>query len=106
LEKPSDVFLGVIPNSVLRVTTFLFANVTASVIRALAPIRFTRRERFIPSAALAFGAGNLLKSDIFGHLFEDAKNLNKGLQGLFDSITIILSRACQSLGVNFFIILD
>jgi len=95
LGKLSGVFLS-IPNSVLGgVTTFLFANVASSGIRVLSHIRWTRRDRFILSAALAFGLGNLLKEDIFTHLFEGVKNPNKGLQGLFDSITIILSTPCE-----------
>lgn len=99
LGKISGVFLA-IPNSVLGgVTTFLFANVAASGIRVLALVRFTRRERFILSAALSFGVGNLLKPDIFTHLFEGVNNPSKGLQGLFDSITIILSTPFLAAGI-------
>ena len=106
LGKISGVFLA-IPNSVLGgVTTFLFANVAASGIRVLALVRFTRRERFILSAALSFGVGNLLKPDIFEHLFEGVKKPNKGLQGLFDSITIILSTPCKSFLVYLVILSD
>ncbi|KIM38722.1 hypothetical protein M413DRAFT_19962 [Hebeloma cylindrosporum] len=99
LGKISGVFLA-IPNSVLGgVTTFLFANVAASGIRVLALVRFTRRERFILSAALSFGVGNLLKPDIFTHLFEGVNDPSKGLQGLFDSITIILSTPFLAAGI-------
>ncbi|KAF9000312.1 xanthine/uracil permease [Cyathus striatus] len=81
LGKLSGVFLS-IPNPVLGgVTTFLFASVTTSGIRVLASIDFTRRDRFVLAAALAFGIGNLLKEDIFTHLFEGVRNPNKGLQG-------------------------
>ena len=96
LGKISGVFLA-IPNPVLGgVTTFLFANVAASGVRVLALVRFSRRERFILSAALVFGIGDLLQPGIFEHLFDGVKNPNKGLQGLFDSITIILSTPCAS----------
>lgn len=106
LGKLSGVFLA-IPNSVLGgVTTFLFANVAASGIRVLALVRFTRRERFILAAALSFGVGDLLRPDIFEHLFEGVKNPNKGLQGLFDSITIILSTPCKSLWFYSLILLN
>jgi xanthine/uracil permease len=96
LGKIAGVFLA-IPNPVLGgVTTFLFANVASSGVRVLAHVQFTRRARFILSAALTFGLGNLLQPDIFTHLFDGVKSPNKGLQGLFDSITIILSTPCTS----------
>lgn len=96
LGKISGVLLA-IPAPVLGgVTTFLFASVATSGIRVLAHIRFTRRDRFVLAAALAFGFGNLLKPDIFTHLFERVDNPNKGLRGLFDSITILLSTPCKS----------
>ncbi|KAF4619404.1 hypothetical protein D9613_004755 [Agrocybe pediades] len=99
LGKLSGVFLA-IPNPVLGgVTTFLFANVASSGVRVLSHIRWTRRDRFILSAALAFGLGNLLKPGIFEHLFDGVENPNKGLEGLFDSITIILSTPFLSAGV-------
>ncbi|KAF9474341.1 xanthine/uracil permease [Pholiota conissans] len=99
LGKISGVFLA-IPNPVLGgVTTFLFANVASSGVRVLAHVHFTRRSRFILSAALAFGIGNLLHSDIFTYLFDGVNNPNKGLQGLFDSITIILSTPFLSAGL-------
>ncbi|KAF9535162.1 xanthine/uracil permease [Crepidotus variabilis] len=99
LGKLSGVFLA-IPNPVLGgVTTFLFANVAASGVRVLAHVRFLRRERFILSAALAFGFGNLLHPDLFTHLFEGVDNPNKGLKGLFDSMTIVLSTPFLSSGI-------
>lgn len=99
LGKISGVFLA-IPNPVLGgVTTFLFASVAVSGIRVLGYVKFTRRERFVLGAALAFGFGNLLKPDIFTHLFDGVKNPNSGLQGLFDSITIVLSTPFLAGGV-------
>ncbi|TEB33815.1 xanthine/uracil permease [Coprinellus micaceus] len=99
LGKIAGVFLA-IPNPVLGgVTTFLFASVAASGIRVLATTKFSRRDRFILGAAFAFGFGNLLKHDTFTYLFERVDNPNKGLQGLFDSITIVLSTPFLSAGV-------
>ncbi|PPQ94824.1 hypothetical protein CVT25_007461 [Psilocybe cyanescens] len=99
LGKLSGVLLA-IPNPVLGgVTTFLFANVAASGIRVISNVRFQRRERFILSAALAFGFGNLLRHDIFRHLFDGVANPNKGLQGLFDSVTIVLSTPFLAAGL-------
>lgn len=97
LGKISGVFLA-IPNPVLGgVTTFLFASVAVSGVRVLSYIRFTRRDRFILAAALSFGFGDLLVPDIFTHLFDRVENRSKGLQGLFDSITIVLSTPCKYL---------
>lgn len=94
IGKIAGVFLA-IPNSVLGgVTTFLFANVAVSGVRVLATTGFQRRDRFILAAAMAFGVGNLLKHDTFTYLFERVPNPNKGLQGFFDSITIVLSTPC------------
>jgi len=91
LGKISGVFLA-IPNPVLGgVTTFLFASVAVSGLRVLSYIRFTRRDRFVLAAALSFGVGDLLVPGIFTHLFDGVKNPNKGLEGLFNSITIVLS---------------
>ncbi|KAH9943330.1 xanthine/uracil permease [Epithele typhae] len=88
--KISGIFLS-IPNPVLGgVTTFLFATVTTSGIRVLAYNKFTRRDRFILAAAMSFGVGDLLVPTIFTHLFDAVNDPSSGLQGLFDSITIVL----------------
>ncbi|KAI0352821.1 Xanthine/uracil permease [Trametes cingulata] len=81
-----------VPNPVLGgVTTFLFASVATSGVRVLSYNRFTRRDRFVLAAAFSFGIGDLLVPSIFTHLFDGVSNPGKGLQGLFDSITIVLS---------------
>lgn len=56
---------------------------------------YTRRDRFILAAAMSFGIGDLLMPDIFTYLFDGVRNPNAGLQGLFDSITIVLSTPCE-----------
>ncbi|KAI5121198.1 hypothetical protein M0805_005999 [Coniferiporia weirii] len=99
LGKISGVFLA-IPNSVLGgVTTFLFASVMTSGVRVLAYTRWTRRDRFILAAALSFGVGDLLVPGIFTHLFDGVENPSGGLQGLFDSITIVLSTPFLAAGI-------
>ncbi|KAG1758209.1 xanthine uracil permease [Suillus occidentalis] len=91
LGKISGFFLA-IPNPVLGgVTTFLFASVAVSGLRVLSYVKYTRRDRFILAAALSFGVGDLLMPGIFTHLFDGVKNPNSGLEGLFESITILLS---------------
>ncbi|KAF5370579.1 hypothetical protein D9758_001959 [Tetrapyrgos nigripes] len=97
--KISGVFLA-IPNPVLGgVTTFLFANVAVSGIRVLTYSTFNRRERFILAAALSFGIGDLLVPTIFTHLFDGVDQPSKGLKGLFDSITIVLSTPFLAAGL-------
>ncbi|RDB20052.1 hypothetical protein Hypma_013058 [Hypsizygus marmoreus] len=99
LGKISGVFLA-IPNPVLGgVTTFLFASVAVSGIRVLSYVNFFRRERFILAAALSFGIGDLLVPKIFTHLFDGVGNPNSGLQGFFNSITIVLSTPFLSSGI-------
>ncbi len=65
-----------------------------SGVRVLSYMRWTRRDRFILAAALSFGVGDLLCPTIFTHLFDGVKNPSNGLQGLIDSITIVLSTPC------------
>jgi hypothetical protein len=94
IGKISGVFLA-IPNPVLGgVTTFLFATVAVSGVRVLAFVQPTRRDRFVLAAALSFGFGDLLVPGIFTHLFDRVKHPNNGRQGLFNSITIVLSTPC------------
>ena len=57
---------------------------------------YTRRDRFVLAAALSFGIADLLQPKIFTLLFNRVKNPNNALQGLFNSITIILSTPCKS----------
>jgi hypothetical protein len=82
-----------------------------SGIRVLATIKWQRRDRFILAGALSFGLGDLLVPEWYvtfffastsnsagvfryAHLF-DGVQANSGLQGLFDSITIVLSTPCK-----------
>lgn len=96
LPNSDPNFVPAVPNPVLGgVTTFLFASVMTSGARVLSYIRWTRRDRFVLAAALSFGVGDLLVPGIFTHLFDGVNNPGKGLQGLFDSITIVLSTPCE-----------
>lgn len=85
-----------VPNPVLGgVTTFLFASVVVSGLRVLSYMDYTRRDRFILAAAMSFGIGDLLMPNVFTYLFDGVGHPNAGLQGLFDSITIVLSTPCE-----------
>ncbi|TFK83210.1 xanthine/uracil permease [Polyporus arcularius HHB13444] len=99
LGKISGFFLA-IPNSVLGgVTTFLFASVAVSGVRVLSFAQFTRRDRFVLAAALSFGLADILVPGIFTHLFDGVDSPNSGLEGLFNSITIILSTPFLAAGI-------
>lgn len=85
-----------VPNPVLGgVTTFLFASVVVSGLRVLSFVQYTRRDRFILAAALSFGLGDLLVPDFFNYLFAGVNNPNNGLQGLLESISIVLTTPCK-----------
>lgn len=95
-DSSSSCLASTVPNSVLGgVTTFLFASVVVSGLRVLSFVQYTRRDRFILAAALSFGIGDLLVPDIFIYLFDGVKSPSNSLQGLFESITIVLSTPCE-----------
>ncbi|KAK3678295.1 hypothetical protein LTR78_001590 [Recurvomyces mirabilis] len=82
--------LVAIPSSVLGgMTTFLFSAVATSGIRIISTIPFTRRNRFILTAALAVGFGATLVPTWFSYVFTYAGN-NKGLLGFFNAIELVL----------------
>jgi xanthine/uracil permease len=66
-----------------------------SGLHVLSYVKWQRRDRFILASALSFGVGDLLVPSIFTHLFDGVSHPNGGLQGFFDSITIVLSTPCE-----------
>ena len=95
LGKLSGVFLS-IPNPVLGgVTTFLFGSVISAGIKVLSYMKFTRKDRFVLAAAASFGFGNMLVPKWATYLFERVESPGSGLQGLFNSIVIVLSTPCR-----------
>ncbi|KAF9366663.1 hypothetical protein BGX34_011058 [Mortierella sp. NVP85] len=89
-SKFGTLFL-MIPDSVLGgMTTFLFANVASSGMRILAFLKWTRRDRFIVSAAISLGLGVSLIPNALTH-FVSYNGTSSVLQGLADSVNIILS---------------
>ncbi|PWY65966.1 Xanthine/uracil permease [Aspergillus heteromorphus CBS 117.55] len=82
--------LVAIPDSVLGgMTTFLFSSVAVSGIRIISTVPFTRRNRFILTAAFAVGMGATLVSDWFDYFFTYSGN-NRGLTGLIDAVELIM----------------
>ncbi|PYH96575.1 Xanthine/uracil permease [Aspergillus ellipticus CBS 707.79] len=82
--------LVAIPSSVLGgMTTFLFSSVAISGIRIISTVPFTRRNRFILTAAFAVGMGATLVSDWFDYFFTYSGS-NRGLTGLLDAIELVM----------------
>ncbi|RMZ00828.1 hypothetical protein D0862_06591 [Hortaea werneckii] len=86
-------FAGVlvsIPKAVLGgMTTFLFTSVAVSGIRIISTMPFTRRNRFILTAALAPGFGATLVPDWFTYVFTYAGD-NQALTGFFNAIELVM----------------
>ena len=81
--------LVAIPSAVLGgVTTFLFASVATSGIRIISTVPFTRRNRFILTAALAPGLGAILVPNWFSFVFTYTGGGAKG--GFLDAIVLVL----------------
>ena len=82
--------LVAIPAPVLGgMTTFLFAAVAASGLRIIASVQFTRRNRFVLTAALALGFGATLVPNWFGFVFPDAGG-NRAKQGFFNATVLVM----------------
>lgn len=82
--------LVAIPSSVLGgMTTFLFTAVAVSGFRIISTVPFTRRNRFILTAAMAIGFGATLVPTWFSYVFTYKGN-NKAKAGFFDAIVLVL----------------
>lgn len=79
-----------IPASVLGgMTTFLFSSVAVSGMRIVSTVPFTRRTRFILTAALSLGFGAILVPDWFSYVFTYEGD-NKAKKGFFDAIALVM----------------
>ncbi|KAK2783774.1 hypothetical protein FQN52_009518 [Onygenales sp. PD_12] len=82
--------LVAIPAPVLGgMTTFLFSSVAVSGMRIISTINFTRRNRFILTAALALGMGATLVPEWFSFVFTYAGD-NKAKQGLLNAVELVM----------------
>ncbi|KAB8616632.1 hypothetical protein FH972_025967 [Carpinus fangiana] len=82
--------LVAIPASVLGgMTTFLFASVFVSGISIISKIPFTRRNRFILTAASSVGLGATLVPTWFSYVFTYGGD-NHALQGFFNAIILVM----------------
>lgn len=79
-----------IPDSVLGgMTTFLFSSVAVSGLRIVSSVPFTRRNRFILTAALALGFGATLVPTWFSYVFTYTGK-NRAKAGFLDAIVLVL----------------
>lgn len=82
--------LVAIPPAVLGgMTTFLFSSVAVSGIRIISTVPFTRRTRFILTAAFALGFGATLVPEWFSYVFT-YKGGNRAKAGFFDAIVLVM----------------
>jgi NCS2 family nucleobase:cation symporter-2 len=82
--------LVAIPSPVLGgMTTFLFTSVAVSGIRIISTVPFTRRNRFILTAALCLGYGATLVPTWFSYVFT-YEGPNRALTGFFNAIELVL----------------
>ncbi|RUO96318.1 permease family-domain-containing protein, partial [Jimgerdemannia flammicorona] len=102
-SKFAAVFLAT-PDAVIGgMTTFLFSNVAVSGMRILAYMKWTRRDRFIVSAALSIGLGVNLVPNWFSYIITYTGN-NQAVQGLIDSVEVIVSTGfCISAIITIFL---
>lgn len=70
-------------------TTFLFSAVATSGIRIISTVPFTRRNRFVLTAALALGFGATLVPTWFTYVFTYSGD-NRALLGFFSAIELVL----------------
>lgn len=82
--------LVAIPSSVLGgMTTFLFSAVAISGIRIVSTVPFTRRNRFILTAAMSLGFGATLVPDWFAFVFTYEGD-NGALRGLMNAVELVM----------------
>ncbi|KAA6414565.1 MAG: purine permease [Lasallia pustulata] len=82
--------LVAIPSPVLGgMTTFLFGAVAVSGVRIISTVPFTRRNRFILTAAMSIGFGATLVPNWFSYVFTYKGN-NHALQGFFNAIVLVM----------------
>jgi NCS2 family nucleobase:cation symporter-2 len=79
-----------IPSPVLGgMTTFLFSAVAVSGIRIISTVPFTRRNRFILTAAMSVGFGATLVPTWFSYVFTYTGG-NTGKKGFFNAIELVM----------------
>lgn len=79
-----------IPKPILGgMTSFLFCSVAVSGIKIISTTEFTRRDRFVLTAALLPGLGSILIEGWFDNVFTYSGD-NHSLQGFYDAIVLVM----------------
>lgn len=89
IGKFGAIFAAAPPSVIGGFTTFLFGSVTVSGIRVLSYTKWSRRDRFIATAAIALGMASLTVPDWFSYIFT-YKGDNKGIKGLIQAVILIV----------------
>ncbi|CAK9785486.1 nucleoside transporter [Cutaneotrichosporon oleaginosum] len=90
--KFGAIFVAAPPAVIGGFTTFLFGSVAVSGIRIMAFAEWTRRDRFIATAAFALGLASLVSPDWFSYIFT-YKGENKALQGFLQALVLVVEEA-------------
>lgn len=70
-------------------TTFLFSAVAISGVKIISKVEFTRRNRFILTAAMSLGFGATLVPTWFSYVFTYTGD-NRAKRGFFDAIVLVM----------------
>ncbi|KAI3406636.1 hypothetical protein KGF56_000482 [Candida oxycetoniae] len=81
ISIPKPVFGGM--------TSFLFCSVVISGIKIISSTEFTRRDRFVLTAAVLPGLGSTLVPDWFSYVFTYSGD-NQALKGFFNAIILVM----------------
>lgn len=90
--KFGAIFVAAPPAVIGGFTTFLFGSVAVSGIRIMAFAEWTRRDRFIATAAFALGLASLVSPNWFSYIFTYEGD-NKALQGFLQALVLVVEEA-------------
>lgn len=89
ISKIGAIFVAAPPAVIGGFTTFLFGSVSVSGVRIMAFAEWSRRERFIATAAFALGLASLVNKTWFSYIFT-YNGPNTGLKGFLQAITLVV----------------
>ncbi|GAA6014475.1 hypothetical protein JCM10207_001620 [Rhodosporidiobolus poonsookiae] len=91
-SKFGSVFVAMPTSLIGGLTVFLFAAVAISGLNILSHVPWTRRNRFIATAALSLGFASICNPDWFSNFFT-YDGSNHALRGFMDALTLIVEEA-------------
>ncbi|BGP19836.1 hypothetical protein JCM10213v2_007967 [Rhodosporidiobolus nylandii] len=90
VAKFGAVWVACPPSTIGGLTTYLFSAVAVAGLRILAGVNWTRRTRFIATAALSIGFADICTPEWFEHFFTYSGN-NHTLSGFLEAVTLVVS---------------